>query len=394
MDEMMNKSVLHERGGLPAWSYTNEAFFGLECENLFRRHWQLVCHVNDIPKAGDYVTFDLVGERAVVIRGRDGVVRCFHNLCRHRASRVVADRKGHCGGVITCPFHGWSYDLDGRLRGAAVPSSFPPLDADQWGLKPIEMEIWRGFIFIRFKKGAQPSIAEIMRPHEEEIARYAIDDMIPTADGIYETDPLAINWKSSRDVDNEGYHVAKAHPGLFDLYGKNYYDEAMTGDTSRSVGEFNEAPARRWSTRHYKQMVSQLEEPWAKLPHQWVYIGIYPNIVFAFYPDSMIFYQDIPKAVLETSVRGGIYRRREESRVLKAARYLSKRIDLDTAAEDQELMIWSQEAMNSSAYDGIILSDLESGVRGYHDRLRRDFPILNNDAPPHNEQIEALKEMV
>ena len=110
-----------DRSGLPAWSYFSKEMLEEEKEHLFRRHWQLICHVNDIPKPGDYTAMDMVGERALVVRGHDGRVRAFHNLCRHRGSRVVADDKGHCRSAIICPFHGWAYNLDGSLRGAAMP---------------------------------------------------------------------------------------------------------------------------------------------------------------------------------------------------------------------------------------------------------------------------------
>ena len=82
-------------------------------------------HSNDIPNNGDFVTWDLIGERALVIRGADGKVRAFHNLCKHRGSRVLAAEAGTCRSAITCPFHGWTYNLDGTLRGAAQPSSLP-----------------------------------------------------------------------------------------------------------------------------------------------------------------------------------------------------------------------------------------------------------------------------
>ena len=377
------------REGLPGWTYTSAELFDLECDTLFRRHWQIVGHVNDIPLAGDYLTLDIVGERALVVRDRKGKINAFHNLCRHRASRVVAGERGHCPGVITCPFHAWSYELDGRLRGAAQAGSFPPLDKDEWGLKPIEMEIWHGLIFVRFQDGPQPSVATLFADHDAEVAPYLVDDMVPDGNGIYLTDPIEINWKSARDVDNEGYHVAMAHPGLHDLYGQNYVDEVGAGDTSRSIGHFNDTPPRLWSVKNYRKMVDALEQPWADLPKSWLYLGLYPNTVVAFYPDSVIFYQDIPKGVLSSSVRGGVYRRREESRALKAARYLSGRIDNTTIEEDLMLMVWSQEAVYSSGYDGVLLSDLERGVRSYHDRLRQDLPVLNDPAAPSAGAVRA-----
>ena len=84
-----------DRSGLPAWSFFNKEMFEAEKDLFFRRHWQLICHSNDIPNTGDFVTWDLIGERALVIRGADGKVRAFHNLCKHRGSRVLAADAGN-----------------------------------------------------------------------------------------------------------------------------------------------------------------------------------------------------------------------------------------------------------------------------------------------------------
>ena len=150
-----------DRRGLPGWAYHSPALLELEKEHLFRNHWQIAGHVSDVPNEGDYLTIDVVGERALIVRGKDGVVRGFHNLCRHRGSRVVADSQGTCKNALVCPFHGWVYNLDGTLRGAARPRSFPDLDKTEFGLMPLDLEIWMGFIFFRFRKGPQPAVAEL-----------------------------------------------------------------------------------------------------------------------------------------------------------------------------------------------------------------------------------------
>ena len=170
MRSFLNDTIFNDpedRYGLPGWTYFNSDLFELEAEKLFRQHWQLVCHESDVAKIGQFITFDLVNERAVIIKGKDGVIRAFHNLCRHRGSRVVAQERGVCKSAMVCPFQGWSFNLDGSLRGVAQPRSFPELDPKQWGLKPIECEIWKGFIFIRFKSGDQPSISKLMSPYEK-----------------------------------------------------------------------------------------------------------------------------------------------------------------------------------------------------------------------------------
>ena len=233
---------------MPGWTYHSPGMFALERKKLFLTHWQKVGHVNDIPAPGDWLTFDMLGERAVVMRGADGVVRAFHNLCRHRGARVVDGDKGNCRGSIVCPFHGWVYNLDGTLRGAARPSSFGDMDREKFGLMPIEMEIFHGFVFLRFGPGPQPSIAELLAPFDTDFAAYDLDKVVSVPTPEWMTD-LPVNWKSVRDVDNEGYHVALAHPGLQELYGRTYRDLHLENGLSVSVGWFGDAPGRFSSIR-------------------------------------------------------------------------------------------------------------------------------------------------
>ena len=370
-----------DRNGLPSWTYFNQELFELESEELFRKHWQIACHTSDIPKKGDYITFDLVGERALIIRDQEDRIRSFHNVCRHRGSRVVDSIQGHCKKVITCPFHGWSYNLDGSLRGAAKAKTFPEFDSEKLGLKSLEMEIWNGFVFVRFKPGPQPSVAKLLERFDGEVASFTDGGFLQIAP-IEITPVENLNWKSIRDVDNEGYHIARAHPSLNDLYGNNYYDEPFINGVSRSYAPFNECSAKLWSVRHYKKLVENLKSPYCHLPRAWLYIGVFPNFVLGFYPDSIIFYQEIPFSVKETAIRGATYRRRDEDRTMRLARYLSERIDATAVQEDKQLSLWSYEAMKSSAFEGIILSDLEYGVRTHHDALREVLPVMCLEKKP------------
>ena len=375
-----------DRSGLPGWAYFSQELFELECETLFKTHWQFVCHVNEAADIGAYVTFDVAGERALVIRGHDGILRAFHNLCRHRGSRIVPDARGVCNKAMVCPYHGWAYNLDGGLRGIANRDTFPPMQADKWGLKPLEMEIWNGLVFIRFQAGPQPAVAEILARFDDEIAPYDLANLVPT-DSNSMDDLLPVNWKSVRDVDNEGYHVRQAHPGLHQLYGNGYFDEPYANGTSRSVGTFNEAYGHRWSVRKYREILPEADNLPREQQRQWIYFGMFPNFVLGLYPDSVIYYQEVPQSAEQTVQRGMCYRRRDESRKMKAARYLSGRIDRDTADEDQLLMVWSCEATKSSAYDGVIFSDLEYGVKTYHDHLRQLLPVMAQPVPPESGQM-------
>ena len=377
------------RRGLPAWTYHSPALFELEREKLFLTHWQVVGHVSDVPSAGDWLAFDLLGERAMVMRGNDGVVRAFHNLCRHRGARVVDGEKGHCRGAIVCPFHGWVYNLDGSLRGAARPSSFGEMKREDFGLKPIEMEIFHGFIFLRFRAGAQPSVAELLAPYGSDFSAYGIDKLLPVKNPEW-TVELPVNWKSVRDVDNEGYHVALAHPSLQELYGRTYRDLHLDNGLSVSIGWFDEGAARSWSVRNYVKISPPRPELPAHLQKAWTYYGLFPNAVFAITPEGAQFYQDIPIAPGRTLVTGRTYRWPNESRQTRIARYLAYRIDRFTSAEDQQLSVWSNESMKSDAFEGFHLSDLEYGLRRHHDGLRRLLPVMTlAEAPPDSQMATA-----
>ena len=368
------------RTGLPAWSYFSEELLELEREQLFRRHWQIICHASDLPDPGAFITCDIVGDRALILRNGDGQVRAFHNLCRHRGSRVLGEERGNCRGSIVCPFHGWVYNLDGTLRRPAEPGSLPDLDPVEWGLKPLECEIWNGFVFVRFLPGPQPSVAAVMARWDDEIAQYGLAELVPDGRGTWTTE-VDVNWKCIRDVDNEGYHVPMAHPGLADLFGRNYVDEPFRDGTARSYSAFRGGDGRLWSVRNYKAILPDVPGLDADHRAAWLYLGVFPNFAFGIYPDSVIFYQEFPLAVGRTLQRGACYRRPTEDRRLRAARYLSGRIDRLTSREDEMLTQWTWEAAFSSAYDGVILSDLEVGVKSYHDALRRIFPVLGEDEP-------------
>jgi len=373
-----------DRKGLPAWTYHSPALFDIERDEVFLNHWQIVGHVADIPAPGDWLSFDLLGERAVVMRHRDGTVHAFHNLCRHRGARVVDGTQGHCRGSIVCPFHGWVYNTDGTLRGPARPDSFGDMDRDRFGLKPVEHEIWMGFIFLRFHPGPQPAVADMLAPYAPDMAGYRADTLLPVGGAPWATD-LPVNWKSVRDVDNEGYHVALAHPALQDLYGRTYADHISAEGLAWSSAQIADT-GRLWSVRHYARLTRPRAHMPAHLQKAWTYYGIFPNQVIAFTPESAQFYHDLPLSVGMTRLTGRQYRWPDEDRQTRLARYLANRIDRQTSAEDQQLSIWSNESMKSQAFDGFHLSDLEYGVRHHHDRLRAISPLYDlPTAPPEGE---------
>ncbi|WP_425045802.1 aromatic ring-hydroxylating oxygenase subunit alpha [Primorskyibacter sp. S87] len=389
-DEARNTEVPidWDRRGLPGWCYHSPSLLELEKNELFKTHWQIACHISDIPEVGSFLSFDFCGERALILRDRDSEVRAFHNICRHRGSRLVAKEQGKCANALVCPFHGWVYNLDGTLRGAARPESFPDLDKNAFGLQPLEMEIWHGFVFIRMRPGPQPMVADLLAPIEGEIAAYNMADHVPT-DGMW-TEESPVNWKSIRDVDNEGYHVALAHPALQDLYGSTYVDEPYVDGVSKSDGRFTPTKGRRWAVRNYKKFSKPQPHLSEHLHKSWLYFGIFPNAVIATTPETVLFYQEFPLSVGKSVIRSATYRNPNEDRQQRAARYLAARIDRETVEEDIQLTIWSNESMASDSFEGFYLSDLEYGVRSHHDHLRRILPIYNVEDTPREDEIVKL----
>ena len=231
-----------------------------------------------------------------------------------------------------------------------------------------------------------------MSPFSEELGNYKIDKMVPT-DGIW-TQRTEVNWKSVRDVDNEGYHVPMAHPSLQDLYGKNYFDEPFVNGISKTHASFSGKTARNWSVKNYKRFSSPASHLPDKYKNSWNYFGIFPNAVIAVTPETVQFYQEFPISTDLTLLRGSIYRHKNETRQQRVARYLSNRIDNHTVAEDVQLTIWSNESMNSKSFEGFYLSDLEYGVKSHHDHMRRQIPILKIEKQPDEHLMYKLNKQM
>jgi len=375
------------RKGLPAWTYNSDELTQLEMEQLFLRSWRFVGHVSDIPNSGDYQCFEMADERAMVVRDQDGQVRAFHNVCRHRASRVVGEDKGHCGKAFICPFHGWSYNLDGTLKNIPKADGFPPIDKQQFGLKSLDCEVWHGMIFIRFG-GDGPAIAELFAEAAEEIGLYRIEDMQPL-DEAYQYQ-FNLDWKAVLDIDNEGYHVPIGHPELFDLVGATYADQPLEGGLSRAYGVINQRKHRLQRNRDY--VATLPEESYLPASHQqlWIYWGLFPGFVLTLFPDQIEIYQIYPTGNQQSVMAGVTYALPDDRAEMQQARELNRDINMDVGAEDIQLIEWAAAGMRSSAFDGVILSDLELGVASFQNQLREILPVVTLDQAP---EVGSLKEV-
>ncbi|MFC3714385.1 aromatic ring-hydroxylating dioxygenase subunit alpha [Sphingoaurantiacus capsulatus] len=357
---------------LPAWTYRSQRFFDLEREAVFRPSWQLVCHVNDVPAAGDYHRFDFLGESIVTVRGRDGAVASFHNVCRHRAARLLDGDRGNCGGRITCPYHAWTYGLDGKLIGVPRRASFGEVDWAAHHLASVEQEIYLGFVFVRLADDGGLSVAEMMAPYTDQLAPYRFEELVPQ--GRVTLRPREVNWKNVADNYGDGLHINIAHPGLTRLFGKSYGLEAMP-HADKMWGDLQDAPSRNWSERLYQKLLPEVPHLPADRQRHWMYVKLWPNVAFDIYPDQVDFMQFVPVSPTETVIREIAYvLPGDERREMRAARYLNWRINRQVNAEDTDLIARVQAGMGSSSYTTGPLSDDEVCLRSFARRMRTAIP--------------------
>jgi phenylpropionate dioxygenase-like ring-hydroxylating dioxygenase large terminal subunit len=363
---------------LPSWIYSDPDFFELEKQTIFRKSWQLVCHQSDLPRPGDYHTFDFLGESVIAVRAADGAVRSFHNVCRHRASRLLDGPKGHCAGRITCPYHAWTYGLDGKLLAVPHRETFPALDMATHGLVPLEQEIFMGFIFIRFERGG-PSISEMTKPYAHEMAAYRLEELVPQ--GRVTLRPRSVNWKNVADNYSDGLHINVAHPGLTRLFGKSYGIEAREW-IDKMWGSLRETPSKRWSERLYQKFLPQVDFLPPERQRLWTYFKLWPNVAFDIYPDQIDFMQFLPISPTQTMIREIAYVHPDSRREMRAARYLNWRINRRVNIEDKALIERVQAGMQSSSYTVGPLSTEEVCLRSFTRRMRELIPEARQAAKP------------
>jgi carnitine monooxygenase subunit len=356
---------------LPGWVYRDPEYFRVETARLIRPSWQIVCHANDIPDAGDWRTLDLPGESVILIRGGDGLARAFANVCRHRGSRLV-DGTGGCSKRLTCPYHAWTYGADGRLVGVPRREDYPGLDPDALGLIPVEMEAWHGFLFVRLEPGG-PSVAEMMAPHEAEVAPHRFEDL--QAIGRITLRPRDVNWKNVADNYSDGLHINVAHPGLTRLFGGDY--RIAAGEhVDRMSGALVDRPSSNLSERAYQALLPPDAD------RTWLYFKLWPNVAIDIYPDQVDFMLFVPVGPTQTLIREISYALPDRRREMKAARYLNWRINRRVNAEDTALVRRVQQGMASSLYRPGPLGTSEVCLRSFAGKLRRIIPEARLDAPP------------
>lgn len=206
---------------LPGWAYTDPAIFAREKTEIFYKSWQYAGWAGDLAEPGDYLTAEVLGQHVAIIRGEDGALRGFHNVCRHRAHHLLAG----CGRIksVTCPYHAWTYRTDGSLRSARGLETSADFDASQFSLRPVRVDLLADkLVFFNLDPVATPLgvvAAGLVSELHTEIADFSSltrverpppsDGRLPPANSI-----INANWKIVIDNCLECYHCRPVHPAF------------------------------------------------------------------------------------------------------------------------------------------------------------------------------------
>ncbi len=202
---------------LPSDCYTSPSFFAQERERLFLREWFCVLREEDLPHPGDHRVVEVLGESVLVVRAKDGRLRAHYNVCPHRGTRLCGEDRELLGpsgvlpnGSIRCPYHAWTFGLDGRLLSAPHVAGVP----EGIALYPIGVETWGGFVFVNLTPSEGPNLGQQLGRGVRRIARYPLQELRCARRSEYD---VAANWKVLAENYNECYHCGPVHPELCEV---------------------------------------------------------------------------------------------------------------------------------------------------------------------------------
>jgi len=360
-------------GPLPVEPYISAEFFEREREKVFRRAWLEVAREEELPNPGDYVVrqIEVLRTAVLLVRGRDGQVRGFHNVCTHRGMAVSICDKGNAQGFI-CNFHGWTFDLDGRLKGVPGETYF----AD-YGLRPVATDIWNGFIFVHWEPQPQVGLREFLGGMGTQLDDYPFQRFNHIA--RYSARVKA-NWKTFIDAFHEAYHVMMVHrhtvpdacAGQENPYGllssARIYGPHHSGSVWVNPGH-TPTPSETLAWKYGMSFApgDMVDLPGLnpdKSPNWWFDINVlFPNFFIDVGPGWYFTYNFWPVAVDESAWEMNIYQLDAETAGQRFAQEHTKVLLRDILYEDLSTLEFAQKAMASGVLKHLPISEMEIAVR-------------------------------
>ena len=336
--------------GLPAAWYHRPDIYEQERQRIFRREWTWLGRTEQLAKPGDYLAIDIAGWRVFAIRDRDGNLRAFHNVCRHRAGPLVADGAGHCD-VIRCAYHGWTYDTAGRLRATPAFGAAPDFDKKDFSLFPVRIDSWRGFVFVNLDADAGP-LVEGLGDLVKETADFPIEDFHYVHAESFD---MNCNWKTYTDNFVEGYHIPGIHPAFHAVID---FDKFTTEGRNRTV--IMQAPQKDGSF------------------YGGTWLWRYPNMTLSVFPDGMNISRILPLGPgrMRQSYNF-LFRDTSDAAMVRNRDTIAR--NCAVIREDFGICESTQANLESGIFDrGPLSPRHEDGVRHFHDLVRQSLEA----APP------------
>ena len=212
--------------------YTSPEYARAEDDHMWSRTWQWACREEHIPEPGDYHVYDIGDRSALVVRGPDGTIKAFHNACLHRGTQLKPPESSGFSNQLRCPFHGWTWSLDGELTELPCEWDFPHVNADEYRLPQLRTGLWGGFVFVNFDDCAPelmaPPLEEYLGVLPEHFADWDLGDRYVE---VHIRKKLPANWKASATAFLEAYHILETHSqsiytagdanAQYDVFGEN-----------------------------------------------------------------------------------------------------------------------------------------------------------------------------
>ena len=270
---------------LPGRYYTSPEIYAEEAERIFARRWLCVGRATELANPGDFVTRTVARESIIVVRGQDGVVRAFYNVCRHRGTRLCEETRGRLSETIQCPYHAWTYTLDGALIGAPHMSDVPGFDKRDYPLHAVPVGEWDGFLFINLAREPEP-VARAFAPLAERVRRFNLARLRSARRIEYD---VRANWKLLFQNYSECLHCPIIHPGLAKL------TPYTSGENDLFEGPYlggymvitQDGGSLTMSGRACGVPVGDLP---AEDLHRVYYYSIFPNMLLSLHPDYVMFH--------------------------------------------------------------------------------------------------------
>jgi len=226
--------------------YKDLSIYKLDVETFFYKQWIFVGHESRIPKKGDYFLFTIENESIIIIRGENGEINCFYNVCRHRGSHICLEKEGNAR-TLVCPYHAWSYKLNGNLKSARLMDS--DFDPKAWSLNKCHSKSFGGLIFINFSD-IPYDFDEFIKPIKPFIKLHGLGEAKIAARRTY---PTKGNWKLTLDNFHECYHCQPSHPEYCEVHSPGYIQAYGAGNNTGPSSEEFSKELSNWN-KHAKKL--------------------------------------------------------------------------------------------------------------------------------------------